>query len=137
MRTSRARAVLAAALIASVAVTVVARQRHARAVSIEDAPAAAASRSNPFAGREDAVAAGRKLYVQHCGSCHGREARGGGRAPDLHDAGIREAPDGSLEWFLRNGSLASGMPSWSGLPEQRRWQMVAYLESLRDEPVSR
>ena len=121
-------------LAAPIAVTVAARQRHARSVAIEDAPVAASARVNPFAGSADAVAAGSKLYAQHCASCHGAEARGLRRASDLRDAGIQQSPDGALEWFLRNGSLASGMPSWSGLPEQRRWQLVAYVKNLGAAP---
>jgi hypothetical protein len=28
------------------------------------------------------------------------------------------------------------MPSWSGLPEQRRWQLVTYIKSLGAHPNS-
>jgi mono/diheme cytochrome c family protein len=36
--------------------------------------------------------------------------------------------------FLRNGNLWKGMPSWAGLPEERRWQIVAYIKTLRTQP---
>ena len=36
-----------------------------------------------------------------------------------------------LAWFVRGGNLRHGMPSWSGLPELRRWQIVAYLKTLQ------
>jgi len=44
---------------------------------------------------------------------------------------VQNATPGELGWFLRNANLRRGMPSWSGLPEQRRWQLVAYLKSFR------
>ena len=60
-----------------------------------------------------------------------RTRAGHGRAMNLHLSAVQNATPGELEWFLRNGNLWRGMPSWSGLPEQRRWQIVAYLKSLR------
>ncbi len=47
---------------------------------------------------------------------------------DLADWGA--APPGVLFWFLKNGNLKEGMPSWSRLPDQRRWQLVTYLQTL-------
>jgi hypothetical protein len=44
---------------------------------------------------------------------------------------LRAASDGDLEWFLRQGDLRHGMPSWSGLPQAQRWQIIAYLRSLK------
>lgn len=75
--------------------------------------------------------AGQKLFRRHCAECHGANASGSGKAPALRSTTIRNAPPGALVWFLKNGNLRAGMPSWSGLPEQRRWQIVAYLKSLQ------
>jgi mono/diheme cytochrome c family protein len=93
------------------------------------APAAARNRENPYAGNADAVAAGRKLYLRNCASCHGENSRGTKRGPALISDFVKRASPGEMEWFLRNGSIRRGMPSWSGLPEQRRWQITAYLDS--------
>ena len=98
--------------------------------AIAEAPAKARARENPYAGRRDAVLAGLKLYSQHCAECHGEIADGLGHAADLHSAGVQKATPGELEWFLRNGNLRKGMPSWSGLPPQRRWLIVTYLKTL-------
>jgi mono/diheme cytochrome c family protein len=87
-------------------------------------------RVNPLAGDDSAIAAGAQLFGQHCASCHGESAEGMGRRPSLRTARVRDASDGELQWLLRNGSLAHGMPAWSGLPEVRRWQLVRYLHSL-------
>jgi mono/diheme cytochrome c family protein len=89
-------------------------------------------RTNPVDGRPEAVSAGALLYRQHCEQCHKADAQGDGRKkPSLKTDRIRTATDGDLEWFLRQGDLRHGMPSWSGLPEAQRWQLIAYLRSLR------
>jgi mono/diheme cytochrome c family protein len=95
------------------------------------AAASARERANPYAGNITAAAAGRKLFLRHCASCHGEGAEGTRRAPALVSAGMRRSRAGELERFLRNGGMSRGMPSWSALPEQRRWQIVTYLESLQ------
>ena len=99
--------------------------------AIAHAPSKARERRNPYEGQPDSVAAGEKLYRQHCAECHGDDARGIGHAADLHSTGVQNATPGELAWFLRNGNLAHGMPSWSGLPEPRRWQLVSYIRTLR------
>jgi mono/diheme cytochrome c family protein len=89
------------------------------------------TRENPFAGRPEAVAAGAKLFRQNCANCHGSEAVGTKKYPNLHSEQVRAATPGELEWLLKNGSMKNGMPSWSRLPEQQRWQIVAFLKSLQ------
>jgi cytochrome c oxidase cbb3-type subunit 2 len=98
---------------------------------IAQAPAKTREWKNPYEDQPDAVLAGKKLFMRHCAECHGAHARGIGRALNLHLPYVQRATPGELEWFLRNGNVWAGMPSWSGLPEQRRWQIVNYLKSLR------
>jgi mono/diheme cytochrome c family protein len=93
-------------------------------------PDKARAKQNPFAGEATAVAAGAKLYRQNCASCHGSDASGMDNRPSLHSERVRAASPGELEWLLKNGSMRNGMPSWSRLPEQQRWQIVSYLKSL-------
>lgn len=99
--------------------------------AIAQAPLKTREWHNPYANDPDAVLAGKKLFLQHCAECHGEDARGSHHAPNLRSPGVQNATPGELVWFLRNGNLAKGMPSWSGLPDERRWQIVAYLKSLR------
>ncbi len=90
------------------------------------------TRINPLATRPETVAAGALIYRDHCSQCHRADALGDGRKkPPLRSEHIRSATDGDLEWFLRQGDLAHGMPSWSSLPEAQRWQIVAYLRSIQ------
>lgn len=93
-------------------------------------PEADRLRANPNAGNPNAVAAGAKLFQQHCASCHGKQAQGHLEHPNLHSNRVKVATPGELEWLLKNGSLKNGMPSWSRLPEPQRWQLVSFLKSL-------
>ena len=54
------------------------------------------------------------------------------KAPPLNQADVHEAPHGALLWVLRNGSLKRGMPSFAHLPEPQRWQIIAYLKTLKE-----
>jgi mono/diheme cytochrome c family protein len=100
--------------------------------SLPDAPAKMASLTNPYAHDSDAIRAGGKLFRYHCAECHGRDANGTRSAPSLRSMSVQGADPGVLFWFLTNGDLKRGMPSWSRLPEQRRWQLVSYLKVLGD-----
>lgn len=97
----------------------------------QGAPAAVAGVQNPYRGEANAVLAGKKLFRRHCASCHGENAEGRGTAPPLRSPVVQRTPDGVLYWFLKNGKLRAGMPSWSGLPPQQRWQIVSFLKSLK------
>jgi len=98
---------------------------------LSEVPARARSKPNPYANDPDAPAAGAKLYQEHCAQCHGRDASGSPGKPGLRSRRIRQAAPGELEWLLANGVLREGMPSWSRLPEQQRWQIVTFLKSLK------
>jgi mono/diheme cytochrome c family protein len=100
-------------------------------LAIAQAPVKTRDWKNPYEGDADALLAGKKLYGQHCAECHGANARGLRNAVSLRSPQVQNATPGELVWFLRNGNLFHGMPSWSGLPDQRRWQIVTYLKSLR------
>jgi mono/diheme cytochrome c family protein len=88
------------------------------------------TRTNPFAGQMDAIAAGRGVFQDHCAKCHGPDGEGRGKKPSLRSSRVQEATDGELFWLLKNGNLGKGMPTWNKLPEQTRWQVIAYVKSL-------
>jgi mono/diheme cytochrome c family protein len=98
---------------------------------LRGAPGSAFKLRNPYRGQDKAILAGNKLFRQHCSQCHGDDGEGTGEAPQLRTAVVRNTPDGVLFWFLKNGNLRAGMPSWSGLPPQQRWQLVSFLKSLQ------
>ena len=93
-------------------------------------------RQNPFAGNAAAKAAGARLFKQNCASCHGDDANGKDRHPSLLSDRVRSATPGELQWLLTNGSMRNGMPSWSRLPEQQRWQIISFLKSLQENETA-
>ncbi len=99
---------------------------------LEKAPADVASLANPFAGQERARRAGEKLFRRECAECHGANAEGQRKIPPLNIPMVSDAPPGAVFWVLRNGSLYRGMPSFAALPDQQRWQIVTYLQTLAD-----
>ena len=40
------------------------------------------------------------------------------------------ASDGELFWYITQGAVNNGMPSWKSLPEEQRWEIVNYLRVL-------
>jgi mono/diheme cytochrome c family protein len=93
------------------------------------APPEARRRENPYANSAAARAAGKKLFERHCVECHGENGSGSQRAPSLQAVSTAATP-GMLHWFIKNGDLRAGMPSWSKLPDQQLWQIVTYLRTL-------
>ena len=94
------------------------------------APANAAGKVNPLAGRSDPVSGGRKLFQQRCATCHGDDGRGSSKAPDLTQPAVQEQSDGALFWKISSGNTRQGMPSFSFSPELQRWQLVLYMRSM-------
>ena len=99
-----------------------------------NAPPSSVQVKNPYAGQQAAVVAGARLYNTNCGSCHGIGGRGTGNIPALSDGPTQAASDGEVFWFITTGSVNNGMPAWASLPEQKRWQIVTYLKSLKNSP---
>ncbi|MFZ0688104.1 MAG: c-type cytochrome [Terriglobales bacterium] len=98
--------------------------------ALSEAPEKARTQVNPFAGDPQAVAAGGKLFQQHCAECHGEKAGGAKHGVSLLRDEVQQATPGTLFWLLTNGAVRRGMPVWSKLPEPERWQIVTFLQSL-------
>ena len=103
---------------------------------IKKVPAKASARRNPMESDPDALAAGGKLYEQHCEECHGMKAEGTKRGPSLLKEQVQQATPGALFWILSNGVIRHGMPDWSKLPEPERWQIITFLKSFKASAVS-
>lgn len=109
---------------------------HHHSAEFAKVPERARVRNNPLASDPEAVAAGKKLFSQHCAECHGNTAEGGKKAPDLRAHEVQAATPGTLFWILTNGVIRRGMPVWSKLPEPERWQIVTFIKSLPPSPTS-
>ena len=101
----------------------------AQSSRFHDAPATSVQLKNPYAAQPDAADAGGRTYASDCAGCHGPSGKGGGNVPSLVSGPTQGASDGELFWFITEGDVNSGMPSWAGLPEPQRWGLVSYLKS--------
>ncbi len=109
-----------------------------------EAPDEFASLTNPFAGDEEAAAAGKTLFDASCAACHCPEGMGDGPAAEALDpkpatladgAMMDTLSDGYLFWRVSKGGAIepfnSAMPAWeTGLTEDQRWQVISYVRTL-------
>jgi glucose/arabinose dehydrogenase len=103
--------------------------------SFHGAPASAETVKNPYAGQANAVLAGREVYAHNCATCHGAAGEGSGNVPPLSGGPALTASDGAIFWYITRGDVENGMPSWSRLLAQQRWQVVTYVKSLGSSPA--
>src|SRR6266567_725334 len=97
------------------------------------APPDASSTPNPEARNPSAAAAGRKLFRQACTRCHAEDGSGQNRSgANLRSPKMQSQSDGALFWKITRGNTATGMPSFSSLPETVRWDIVTFLRTLKD-----
>jgi ubiquinol-cytochrome c reductase cytochrome c subunit len=96
-------------------------------------PAAAATAAS---ADQDLVEQGRSLFLEGCASCHGQDARGTDRAPDLHGVGARSA-----DFYLSTGRMPLAVPGEAPLRNPLFYSqdeidsLVAYVGSLGGPPV--
>jgi glucose/arabinose dehydrogenase len=95
-----------------------------------DAPASAKAQKNPYAGQSAAADAGKALYTRNCVACHGKTLQGTGNVPSLVDGKLKGVTAGEVFWFITKGDKDNGMPSWAFLEEEKRWQVVTYVEAM-------
>jgi quinol---cytochrome-c reductase cytochrome c subunit len=74
---------------------------------------------------------GRQLFLEGCATCHGQNAEGTDRAPDLHGAGAQSA-----DFYLRTGRMPLAVPGEQPLTNPPEYDedeiqaLVAYIGSL-------
>src|SRR6202162_5904552 len=103
-------------------------------------PESAKKLQNPLAADNAAsenVSAGQELYKQKCGTCHGYDGSGkteagSGLYPpplDLRGSEVKNATDGEVFYFIRNGIRNTAMPGWQ-MPDQDTWRLVVFIRNL-------
>jgi mono/diheme cytochrome c family protein len=107
-----------------------------------NATAAARRLKNPVPPSDAVIAAGKKIYGQHCRNCHGEKGDGRGeKAPELSVApgdftdapAMRRRTDGELFWQITRGRLP--MPAFEDkLSDEERWQTVDYIRTFAEKP---
>ena len=91
------------------------------------------------------LAAGRRLYAANCASCHGERGMGDGpAAPGMNPAPpaigspdeMHDVSPALMYRVVTVGIAGTPMIAWSGaLTSDQRWDVVAYLTSLRATPT--
>jgi cytochrome c oxidase cbb3-type subunit 3 len=87
-------------------------------------------KENPVNGNAAAIKEGASLFRANCSPCHGLNARGGGRGPDL-TAGrwIHGGSDEAIFQTISQGVTGTEMPA-NAFEDSETWTLVAYLRSL-------
>jgi len=78
------------------------------------------------------VAAGRKIFASTCAGCHGLDARGGERAPDiLARPEVQRMSEAEISQIVREGTRSRTMPAFGNTLDAAQTRNVAiYLRSL-------
>src|SRR5262249_6873668 len=78
----------------------------------------------------EAVERGKVLQVAQCGFCHGSNARGGEKGPDLTRSEVVQGDDGGVQLaaFLKVGRPERGMPKFA-LPDEAVKDVATYLHA--------
>lgn len=86
--------------------------------------------SNPVAGDPAAIKEGQSLFRINCSPCHGMNARGGGRGPDLTaNRWIHGSRDEEIFRTITQGVPGTEMPA-NDLEDSATWAIIAYLRSV-------
>jgi len=103
--------------------------------NFHNAPASAQQMKNPYEAQP--ADAGKPLYHLRCARCHGENGEGSGNIPPLAQEKIKAATPGELFWFITQGDVNNGMPSWKTLPQRQRWLIVNYAKTLGSPQAAR
>ncbi len=100
----------------------------AQDANFHNAPASSKQLKNPYEGQD--VPHAKALFHLRCARCHGENGEGSGNIPALNADRIKAAAAGEIFWFITQGDVPNGMPSWAKLPKQQRWEIVSYVQDL-------
>jgi cytochrome c oxidase cbb3-type subunit 3 len=85
---------------------------------------------NPLSGDPAAIKEGASLFRANCSPCHGLNATGGGRGPDLRSGlWIHGGTDAAIFRTISEGVAGTEMPA-NGFEDSETWALVAYLRSV-------
>ena len=86
--------------------------------------------ANPVAGDPQAIREGASLFRANCSPCHGLNAKGGGRGPDLTSGRWTQgSSDAEIFRTITQGVPGTQMPA-NGFEDSEIWTIIAYLRSL-------
>lgn len=86
-------------------------------------------KKNPAMGDPQAIATGKKLFLNSCAGCHGANGDGG-RGPNLRQRGAwHPLEDDALFKLVQKGIPGADMPA-SNLNEEQAWNVAAFVRAL-------
>jgi mono/diheme cytochrome c family protein len=98
--------------------------------------------SNPVMADEVNLAAGARLYREHCAVCHGDPVHTKAALADSLNPpapqfmkDMADMPENQNFYILQHGIRWTAMPGWKNvLSEQEIWQLVAFLSHMHELP---
>jgi len=99
-------------------------------LSLQAAPQQPQATQNPRAGDPQAITDGAAMFRTFCVNCHGVDARGGTRGPDLTSGRLVHGDtDAAIFNTILRGVPGTDMPA-AVLEEEEIWPIVSYVRSL-------
>ncbi len=99
----------------------------ASVVSPSPARPQAPSRKNSASALDN----GRQILASNCAACHGIDAKGSERAPNIADSpDVQRLSDPQLSHIIENGIPGTGMPAFRSLQTSQIRDLIRYLRSL-------
>jgi putative heme-binding domain-containing protein len=74
---------------------------------------------------------GEKLFAASCAGCHGLDARGGERAPNITVGRVQRLSDIQMFGIIEHGITGTGMPAFHSLTDSEIKSLVAHLRTLQ------
>jgi mono/diheme cytochrome c family protein len=98
--------------------------------------------ANPVMSDEANLAAGARLYREHCTLCHGDPAHPKAALADSLNPpapqfmkDMADMPENQNFYILQHGIRWTAMPGWKNvLSDQQIWQLVTFLSHMHDLP---
>jgi cytochrome c oxidase cbb3-type subunit III len=88
--------------------------------------------ANGQASAEQSLAQGRQLFENRCAGCHGVDARGGERGPDIaKDSKAQGHTDAVLTQIIHDGIPSAGMPAFRTLDAVSIKSLIGYMRFLQ------
>jgi mono/diheme cytochrome c family protein len=99
---------------------------------------------NPVPATEENLAAGARLYSNHCAGCHGVPSNPDSAFADSFYPPVPgffkdalDMPENQNFYIIQHGIRWSGMPAWNRtLDEMQTWQVVAFLSHMQKLPLA-
>jgi cytochrome c oxidase cbb3-type subunit III len=75
---------------------------------------------------------GKQIFSSACAQCHGLDAKGSERAPNIADrASVQRLSDAQISHIIENGVPGTGMPAFHSLQSTQIRAVVGYLRTLQ------